>query len=81
MATQPLDHKLATLKAILKNHITKKHFLENLTPESLASELLKELVTEKAVKYVDNSIVEFQQKLANGDLEEWEERVKQILGV
>jgi len=73
--------KLTTLKTILTNHVIKKLCLENLNPQSLASELLKELVEEKVIKFLDSSIVEFQQKLGNGDLEEWVERVKQRLGV
>ena len=78
MATQ---RKLITVRTILTNHITKKLSLENLHPKSLASQLLKVLVAERAMEYLDDSIAEFQQKVADGDLEQWEESMKQSLGV
>lgn len=81
MAIQHLDHKLTILQSMLIKYITNKLSLTNLSAQSLASELLKALAAEKAVRHQDNSIAELQQKLADGDLEEWVERVKQTLGI
>lgn len=73
--------KITTLTNLLTNHLINKLGLKGLPQGSLAKELLDSLVREKVDDYLEFSVMGFRDILAEGALMDFEERVREVLGV